>query len=321
MSSGFAELSRTSSRLSVYSETSDTSSYYNYHKPGALTFSSNIGLARVLNERHIHGHLSSSTMSLANEDHFKTTSLTPSIISSPCGSKSFSPTGTPLNSPLHTPPGTPPNEPDSSSGIVQGFFASLKSALYGEQQKEAQTLRRKKKRKKPVKKFGILEKVEEVGVENLMNPDSQGSLSRESSSERSFSDELEDIEPGSLTLTSKSSSTVGQLSAPSFYTRPRLDLNELGHVPDRHQQLGSNLGGGAIVGGRGPGRVMCSPGEKRPVLIGALGVPGTPGTGALKRQDLGSVPMMSKSPNKDESSSGFIGTITTMFFGRKGGLF
>ena len=89
-----------------------------------------------------------------------------------------------------------------------------------------------------------------------------------------------------------------------------------------------------MVGGRGPGRVVSSPiGEKRPQLISpALGVPGTPGTGALLMQqrrgdaggpgmmvrpDLGSVPVTAAGGRKDES--GFIGSITNMFFGRKGG--
>ncbi len=95
---------------------------------GFLTFSNNIGLARVLNERHIEGYMSASTLSLNNGDdahsvagsyahsdegrgeglvgHPTVCSLTPSVISTPACAKSFSPTGTPLNSPCRTPPGT-----------------------------------------------------------------------------------------------------------------------------------------------------------------------------------------------------------------------
>jgi hypothetical protein len=55
---------------------------------------------------------------------------------------------------------------------VLGFFSSLRSALYGEHQKEQirhNTLKRQKKVKGlKGKKLGILEMVEEVGVENIM---------------------------------------------------------------------------------------------------------------------------------------------------------
>jgi hypothetical protein len=59
-----------------------------------------------------------------------------------------------------------------NSGFVQGFFASLRSALYGEQQKEvqAQILRSKRKKKKTfAKRLGILEKVEEAGIERFLS--------------------------------------------------------------------------------------------------------------------------------------------------------
>ena len=225
---------------------------------------------------------------ISNEMASSVVSLTPSAITSPTGSKSFSPTGTPLNSPLCSPPPTPPNErshtgilekqisPDepgnallSSEGLVYGFFSSLKSALYGEQQKEAKTLIRKKRKKdkqKQFKRLGILEKVEEVGVENLLsnNISSNNSLSSAPSSyylsgskthknlnfyandeqdcdDSSWCEELEDIAPGSLTVDNRglgraptdSDRTVGQLAAPSFSSscRPSLNPNELGHIP------------------------------------------------------------------------------------------
>ena len=130
MSSGFDDIipsrsasrmsSRPRSRLSSYcgSESdldalSSVSGIGPYRRPGALTFSSNIGLARVLNERHIGAPgLGDSCLSLnsAGTGHGPGSlkdsySLTPSVMATPAGEKSFSPTGTPLNSPAHTPPG------------------------------------------------------------------------------------------------------------------------------------------------------------------------------------------------------------------------
>ena len=60
---------------------------------------------------------------------------------------------------------------------MAGFFSSLKAALYGEQEREAKAVIKAKSRPSTklgkgrgyVKKFGILAKVEEVGVENLMS--------------------------------------------------------------------------------------------------------------------------------------------------------
>merc|ERR1712142_1389780 len=116
--------------------------------------------------------------------------LTPSVLSSPKGLESFSPPGTPLNSPSRSRDPSVDRRPTTSSqlpqqpseaggtdqGLVYNFFSSLKTALYGEQEREAKTiikhrtskLKRQGSKKFP-KKFNILAKVEEVGVENLMS--------------------------------------------------------------------------------------------------------------------------------------------------------
>ena len=60
----------------------------------------------------------------------------------------------------------------------------------------------------------------------------------------------------------------------------------------------------------------------------SYGVPGKTGTGALQRPDLGSVPSLIHNYKDDriqvkagsDDNTGFIGTLTNMFFGRKGGL-
>jgi hypothetical protein len=358
--------SRPSSRMSLTGLDS-----LEYRRPHHATsnYTTNIGLARLLDERNI---FAGSTISLdkwsaPQSDVVSICSLTPSVISSPKGDRAFSPTGTPLNSPVQTPPGTPPNEkvtvgPAAAPGFVSGFFSSLRAALYGEQQKEvqAQILRQKRKKRKPVmKRLGILEKVEEVGIERFMSASpAPSSLDEERnekfwaslSSEKSgkykpdlLSDELEEIEPGTLTVSrsdgttnnekllektikpkkpsNKDSPVAGQLKAPTFtvLAPTSLSLNEVGKLPSDYQ-AGVHPGVvGSAVGGRGPGRVI-SPSEKR------IGVPGQPGTGAL-RTDLGFVPVTSASANRfyraqsESDQTSFIGSIAQMFFGRKGGLF
>ena len=363
--------SRPTSRMSLTGYES-----LDFRRPHHATsnYTTNIGLARLLDERNI---FAGSTISLdkwsaPQSDVVSVCSLTPSVISSPKGDRAFSPTGTPLNSPAQTPPGTPPNEivlagPAAAPGFVSGFFSSLRAALYGEQQKEvqAQILRQKRKKRKPVmKRLGILEKVEEVGIERFMsaspapssldeerNEKFRASLSSEKSKKYKpdlLSDELEEIEPGTLTVsrgaTTKSGQTpertikpkksskkdspvAGQLKPPTFsvFAPTNLSPNEIGKLPLLNDyQAGFHPG--SSVGGRGPGRVI-SPCEKRPNMPGiALGVPGQPGTGAL-RTDLGFVPVTSASANRfyraqsESDQTSFIGSIAQMFFGRKGGLF
>lgn len=368
MSSGFGDQSRHSTAFSSrcssrMSSRRQSISESGWRRSGTLTCSTNIGLAKVLNERSITGYLSDSTLRLDRSgvcnEAASIISLTPSVISTPTGVRSFSPTGTPLNSPTHTPPGTPPNEREGSeSGFVLGFFASLRSALYGEQKKEVHTLRHQRKRKQ-LKKLGILERVAEVGVENLLStspaPSSylsggsrDSSMSREDSLSRTISDfdlrfmssdlqssELVDVEPGSLTLsrpkkkplakTRESTPDPSMLTSKVSMSIPGLQSGS-GHISSIYGSTTHN-----VVGGRGPGRVIASPGDRRGALFPGLGVPGQPGTGALlksasgntaERLDLGSVPTSSCSGGiyQDNSGGGFIGSITSLFFGRKGGL-
>ena len=89
--------------------------------------------------------------------------------------------------------------------IFYSLFFSLRTALYGEQQKEVMTLKKKaRKSKKGQKKLGILEKVQEVGPERFLSP---APLEEESEVEdcevqplNQDWDELIDIKPGTLTV-------------------------------------------------------------------------------------------------------------------------
>jgi len=444
-----------SQRSSVLSETGRPS-----RQGTSLAYSSNIGLARLLDSRDRRGlagsvtNLDKLTLTggdardrspfITREMASNVQKLTPSVLSSPKGLESFSPPGTPLNSPSRsrdpsvdrsgrhrergasakasaaaaaaaTLPQRPQDQRPEDQGLVYSFFSSLKSALYGEQEREAKTiikhrtkqLTRKGSKKFP-KKFGILAKVEEVGVENLMSggsgrasgydSDSSTDQSLASSSyymsgsktyhdlksnnrrsggddfyDFSSSNEFEDIVPGSLTVMStdergdavrgQMNSTIGQLTAPFFsmFGRPSLNRSDLGSVPVVSSAgVQDGVGGGPpgmmMMGGRGPGKVMSGPGEKRPMVYTQFGVPGVPGTGDLERSirpDLGQVPMSSNvsgghhmpyhhpdlttnpyggatgdspygatagSGGDQSSQPGFVGSIGSLFFGRKGGL-
>uniref|UniRef100_A0A0K2UZG7 Trafficking kinesinbinding protein miltlike [Bombus terrestris] n=1 Tax=Lepeophtheirus salmonis TaxID=72036 RepID=A0A0K2UZG7_LEPSM len=340
---------------------------------GTSTFSTNIGIASLLNERNIHG---GSNMSIYEpsiggsvyepsqigslyepsqigsyyEPSIAESFYDPSIMSitsrmsSRIGTrrasitdlndvieeyKIFSPTGTPTNSPLHS----PPNE---SSGFVSSIFASLKASFYGNSSRKPSKNIRNSILKGGVQKkrrgFGILKKVEEVGLDNLLSHSSSvSSLFTEFEEIRlGDCDELKDIIPGSITLRHRPGSSnsreesfsppplesiqatdlSGVLVPPSFttYGRPSLNRAELGTVPDLDEH--------------GPGIML----HRDNLNVGYLGVPGIPGTDALQkiRPDLGSVPEnlspITLENRSMKNSSSVMGNITTMFFGRKGGL-
>jgi len=165
-------------------------------------------------------------------------------------------------------------------------------------------------------------------------------------------DELEDIEPGSLTVSriegdwnragTFTKAWVGQLTVPSLTSagRPSLTSHQLGSVPSQATESVSKIGvPGALscMGGRGPGRIA-PPGQIRPHHLSGLGIPGHAGTGAVgqavgdRRRDLGTIPgghfssdpgyqrgqyLSTEDQNMPRSNS-FMGSISSMF-GRKGG--
>ena len=111
--------------------------------------------------------------------------------------------------------------------IFNLILFSLRTALYGEQQKEVLTLKKKARKSKARKKLGILEKVQEVGPERFLSP---APLEEESEVEESEVqvlnqdwDELIDIKPGTLTVsrgmraTRHDSDLFGELKVSLFF--------------------------------------------------------------------------------------------------------
>jgi len=330
---------------------------------------SNIGLVKLISEKKIscarRSQLDLSSMGSIS-------SLTPSVLNSPYGSKKISPTCTPPHTPEESLPGSP-DDKTGDSGYVASFFSSLKAAIYGQQRREHRSTKFKRKMEEKRNNLGIMEAVEEVGYENAstekegtpMSLPPLSTVGEKKPSKKSSSgpsqlsdfdvrylgvlddyDELEEITPGLLTLTQSTDEPrdpeeytkqwIGQLSVPSFSAtgRPSLQKKEFGKIPQADHSLvpPSAL---CSFGGRGPGRIV-SPGELRPNQAPGLGVPGHPGTGAVgqalgaKRKDLGTIPGVHENDGLmmdtlDPASAGltksesFIGSITNMFFSRKGG--
>ena len=331
---------------------------------------SNIGLVRLLSEKKIscarRSQLDLSAMSAIS-------SLTPSVLNSPLASRRMSPTCTPPHTPDESLPGSP-DDKMADSGYVSSFFSSLKAAIYGQQRKEHRTSKFKRKMEVKRGQLGIMEAVAEVetstekeGTPMSLPPlssveDNKKTRAKSSSGPSQWSDfdalyvgvlddydELEEIQPGLLTLTQATQEDrdpveytrewIGQLSVPSLSAtgRPSLQKTEFGKTPALTDPgLATVPSGLCSFGGRGPGRIV-SPGGQKP----GLGRPARPGTGALgqalgsQRKDLGTIPghfesqpgdgEMTLHPERSVSGSGipqsasFIGNIANMLMGRKGG--
>ena len=323
------------------------------------SYLSNIGLVKLCSQKKISG-ARRSQLDLSSVG--SVSSLTPSVLNSPLGSKRMSPTVTPPHTPQESLPGSP-DDKHGEEGYVASFFSSLKAAIYGQQRKQHRTTKFQKKMEEKRNKLGIMEALEEDRSDLVESekdekegtPMSLPALSiiGKSKSSRSSTagpeqwsdfdarylgvlddyDELEEIRPGLLTLTQSTGEPrdpeeytkqwIGQLSVPSLSAtgRPSLQKAEFGKLPSSDPAgLRSNIL--CSFGGRGPGR----PGGQ----TGALGVPGRPGAGAVaqalgeKRGDLGKVPGLEHSQIDSvgiQQSSSFMGSLTDMFFGRKGGYY
>ncbi|XP_031351501.1 trafficking kinesin-binding protein milt isoform X1 [Photinus pyralis] len=220
--------------------------------------------------------------------------VTPSAINTPCDVNSFTPTATPCNSPDSSPPltrsGSP--EPYEAFSIPQLILSSvpfLQQTVTGGVKKKSSAS------KQQGKSESIVSKIERIGISNLMST------------------------PGGLSISS------GMYARPAL-TSPMAQLTCL--LPNqsneevRHSETKKQL--------KSP---IQSPSTGQPPPD--LGVPGRPGSDALKRRleqlnsrkqrrsggaqrsDLGTV-STKKLPQPEQTST--LGTLSSLLFGRKGGL-
>ncbi|XP_046681201.1 trafficking kinesin-binding protein milt-like isoform X2 [Homalodisca vitripennis] len=253
----------TSSRMSSVASTPVVRSRRN----STSTFSSSLGLAKMLNERGIKA-------------------VTPSTLPTPM----FSPTATPANSPDHSPSSTPDHSrspspsPTASSYSplgLPGFLMSsgaelLRRTLIGATQSPRRTEHASRSRTQPENTVvarrqlkggpGIVETLERIGLERLMST----------------------TPPTSPPQTTQSSTTAGTAAGVALGVP---GTPGSGVLASRLSQL---PGGSSRGSGGGGGRAGRQP---------------------RVRADLGTVPGQT---NNSPSSS--LGTLSSMLFGRKGGL-
>uniref|UniRef100_A0A6P7G7X1 Trafficking kinesin-binding protein milt isoform X2 n=1 Tax=Diabrotica virgifera virgifera TaxID=50390 RepID=A0A6P7G7X1_DIAVI len=246
------------------------------------TFSTTLGLAKMLNERGIKA-------------------ITPSCVPTPSGPNSFTPTATPHNSPDSSPMSTRSGSPEpyEELSLPQLIFSSvptfLRDTIGGGAKKKVPLPKHKRERLE--KNESLVGRIERIGINNLMaNPNALYSRTALTSPMAQLTCLLPS-HGGDSTLGHKLASPLSTISDPEAST-----------ISHRKK---------------------------------SLGVPGKPGTGALNRRleqlnsrkqrrqqqgggitrpDLGTV-SVSKPSEKTEQHTSTLGTLSSLLFGRKGGLF
>ncbi|XP_025832122.1 trafficking kinesin-binding protein milt isoform X2 [Agrilus planipennis] len=243
------------------------------------TFSTTLGLAKMLNERGIKA-------------------VTPSAVATPCGPNSFTPTATPCNSPDGSPLRSGSPEPDAEHfSIPQLIFSSVPAFLQQTVGGGAikKTSLSKRRLSKSGTNEGLVGRIERIGISNLMGAPNALSIS------------------AAMYARPALTSPMAQLTCLLPSNNPVQKEKEALKNEDVHPQTSA----------------------KPPT---GLGVPAKPGSGALNsrleqlnsrrqrrqgtvgmtRPDLGTV-TTNKKPAQTEQS--FVGTLSSLLFGRKGGLF
>ncbi|XP_057331785.1 trafficking kinesin-binding protein milt isoform X2 [Microplitis mediator] len=261
------------------------------------TFSTTLGLAKMLNERGIKA-------------------LTLSCSTTPSGEKNFTPTATPCNSPDGTPPSSRSTSPvPYSSPLSFGLFSSgaeLLKRTFGSEPLPSTSLPKRKKKplsrteKKALAGIRLVEKLERMGIDTIMATNTNSSISPLAlqgalCTRRSVESPMAQLTflKGSMSTeklgSSAMSSSESSDSLASFHFMSKLE-NDNNTKSVRSESRGINSRNQSSRQRRG-------------------------GTGAT-RPDLGQVKLAVPPPvtTKESATQSALGTISSLLFGRKGGL-
>lgn len=232
------------------------------------TFSVNFGLASMLNERGIKA-------------------VTLSCLNTPSGAN-YSPTVTPCNSPTGT--HSPPSELQDTETSLTSFLTSsagmLRKKITGHDPERAASRLEKKAK---IRSIRLLEKVENLGIDNILASTSQSRM-------------VSPLALHSSNIYTRYNSPMTQLTSLKHLSEKKVDNEEV--KESSRSEVSSTTQSRAK-------QKMQRQKSRRNVNGG-------------QRSDLGTVNISKgESPKKDEEKSlvgGFVGSISSIFFGRKGGL-
>nr|XP_033323958.1 trafficking kinesin-binding protein milt isoform X1 [Megalopta genalis]XP_033323959.1 trafficking kinesin-binding protein milt isoform X1 [Megalopta genalis]XP_033323960.1 trafficking kinesin-binding protein milt isoform X1 [Megalopta genalis]XP_033323961.1 trafficking kinesin-binding protein milt isoform X1 [Megalopta genalis]XP_033323962.1 trafficking kinesin-binding protein milt isoform X1 [Megalopta genalis] len=244
------------------------------------TFSTTLGLAKMLNERGIKA-------------------VTPSCVGTPSGERNYTPTATPCNSPDASPPDSRSSSPTPESGISLGLLSTgaelLKRTFGGE------TVQSKKKRtvlsrseKKALTGIRLVEKLERIGIDTIMATTIGSSISPLAFQGSLYTRRATDSPMTQLTFLRSSMSSSGSQEKLSPSSSVSDSSSTKRQLADKKQNESTS--------GRETNR------QRR--------------TGArATRPDLGQVtPAVPVTVTKESPAQSALGTISSLLFGRKGGL-
>ncbi|XP_050464137.1 trafficking kinesin-binding protein milt isoform X2 [Cataglyphis hispanica] len=272
------------------------------------TFSTTLGLAKMLNERGIKA-------------------VTPSCVGTPTDERNFSPTATPCNSPdaslSPTRSSSPPPSPDSNASLTLGLLSSGAELLRRTFSYEVPTAQSKKKRskstitrteKKALTGIRLVEKLERIGIDTIMATTVSSSISPLALQGALYTRRSTGSPMAQLTFlkTSISSSISQEKLSPSSSTSSASDEFPSDKSPlpgkrDNSKEPETSVSGSSLAfNSRAVGQ---SPDRQR-----RSGVKAT-------RPDLGRVkPPVSTPVTKESTKQSALGAISSLLFGRKGGL-
>ncbi|KAK0160767.1 hypothetical protein PV328_008138 [Microctonus aethiopoides] len=268
------------------------------------TFSTTFGLAKMLNERGIKA-------------------VTPSCVATPSGERNFTPTATPYNSPDGSPPSSRSTSPTPySSPLSFGLFSSgaelLKRTFSGESPTQPSTIQSKRKRKpalsrsekKALTGIRLVEKLERIGIDTIMATTASSSIS-----------------PLALQGALCTRRSVGSPMAQLTFLKGSMSTEKLGSSASSviSSSDSNDFRGSTSSQSRQDDRDSLD----QPVRSGPWGINSRSnqasrqrrGTTGITRPDLGQVkPAVATPVTKESATQSALGTLSSLLFGRKGGL-
>lgn len=244
------------------------------------TFSVNVGIASMLNERGIKA-------------------VTPSCLNTPSGAN-FSPTVTPCNSPTGS---TSPTEQyqDTETSLTSFLSSSagiLRKKITGHDPERSHRAARILENKAKVRSIRLLERVENLGIENILATNASSRM----------------VSPLAL----HSSNIYTRYNSPMMQLTSLKHLSEKKKAPETEAEDKSSAGTNRTE----TQSETSSTNQTRTKQKFQRQKSRRNMNGNGQRSDLGTV-NVSKSPETKEEKSlvgGFVGSISSIFFGRKGGL-
>ncbi|XP_043283316.1 trafficking kinesin-binding protein milt isoform X2 [Venturia canescens] len=290
------------------------------------TFSTTLGLAKMLNERGIKA-------------------VTPSCVGTPSSERNFTPTATPYNSPDGSPPDSRSNSPGpyENSSLSFGLFSTgaelLKRTFSGEPSPptpiSSKTQRKKRSKpalsrsdKKALSTIRLVEKLERIGIDTIMATTASSSVSPLALQGGLYSRRSNDSPMQQLTFLKSSMSTEKLGGSSSLSSCSSNCGSSIAGSSSRGSSTSKSSRDRQAGPDNGPAGLSTRPNSaglnSRLSQMSQSRQRRGGGGGGTTRPDLGQVKSANSNStvpvSKESAAQSALGTISSLLFGRKGGL-